>query len=174
MPWSLLVLPPICWSQGVHICSDVSHNQVDSSLKAIASPTLSIVTIVSLPCLSSNLPAYLGSALVKIMTINGCCGFRCVVRLPPLHAKHSPPRPSCISLTIPHLAHCLHHPRRVGFCHHPAILKSGIAAHSTKSSVRVGQVYSCRICWRAASLQDPARLGFCWPFRSLHAHLPEP
>jgi len=49
------------------------------------------------------------------------------------------------------------------------------AAHSTKSPVRVGQVYPCRICRRAASLKDPARLGFCWPqFRSLHAHLPEP
>ena len=48
------------------------------------------------------------------------------------------------------------------------------AAHSTKSLVRVGQVHSCRICWRAASLKDPDRLGFCWPFQSLHAHLPEP
>jgi len=48
------------------------------------------------------------------------------------------------------------------------------ATHSTKSPVRVGQVYPCRICRRAASLKDPARLGFCWPFRSLHAHLPEP
>ena len=47
------------------------------------------------------------------------------------------------------------------------------AAHSTKSPVRVGQVCPCRICRRAARLKDPARLGFCWPFRSLHAHLPE-
>ena len=65
--------------KGKPICFDVSHNHVDSSansaLKAIAFLTLSIVTIVSPPCLSSNLPAYLGSALVKIMPINGCCGF---------------------------------------------------------------------------------------------------
>ena len=66
------------------------------------------------------------------MPINGCCGFWFVVRLPLLHVKHSPPRPSCIlwkswpySLTIPHLAHCLHHARRVGFCHHPALSHSG-------------------------------------------------
>ena len=44
-------------------------------LKAIACLTLSIVAMVLPPCLSSNLPAYLGSALVKIMPINGCCGF---------------------------------------------------------------------------------------------------
>ena len=48
------------------------------------------------------------------------------------------------------------------------------AAHSTKNPVKVGQVYPCRICRRAASLKDLARLGFCWPFRSLHAHLPQP
>jgi len=77
----------------------VSHNHVDSSvssaLKAIAFLTLSIVTIVSPPWLSSNLPEYLGSAVMKIMSpaISGCCGFRFVVRfvrLPPLHAKHLP------------------------------------------------------------------------------------
>jgi len=66
------------------------------------------------------------------MPINGCCGFWFVVRIPPLHAKHSPPRPSCIlwkslpnPLTIPHLVHCLHHVRRVGFCHHPTLSNSG-------------------------------------------------
>jgi len=48
------------------------------------------------------------------------------------------------------------------------------ATHSTKSPVRVEQVYPCQICRRAVSLKDPARLGFCWPFRSLHAYLPEP
>jgi len=52
------------------ICSDVSLNHVGlsahSALKAITVLILSIVTIVSPPCLSSNLPAYLGSALVKI------------------------------------------------------------------------------------------------------------
>jgi len=76
--------------------------------------------MVSLPCLSST--------LVKIMLIDDCCGFRFVVRLPLLHAKHSPPRPSCIlrkslpnSLTIPHRAHCFHN----GFCHHPALSNSG-------------------------------------------------
>jgi hypothetical protein len=42
---------------------------------------LSIVTIMAPPCLSSNLPSYLGSALVKIMLISGCCGFRFVVRI---------------------------------------------------------------------------------------------
>jgi len=46
-------------------------------------------------------------------------------------------------------------------------------AHSIKSPVRVEQVYPCRICQRAASLKNPARLGFSWPFRSLQAHLPE-
>jgi len=95
-----LCSPPPVSLEGNPIFSKVSHNHVDSSanstLKAIASLTLSIVTIVSLPCLSSNLPAYLGSALVKIMLISSCCGFKFVVRLPPLHAKHSPPRPSNI------------------------------------------------------------------------------
>ena len=33
---------------------------------------------------------------------------------------------------------------------------------------------SLSIYRRVASLKDPARLGFCWPFLSLHAHLPEP
>ena len=44
--------------------------------------TLSIVTIVSPRFLSSNLPAYLGSALVKIMQLSGCCGSRFFFRLP--------------------------------------------------------------------------------------------
>jgi len=98
----------------------------------IAFLTVSIVTIVSPPCLSSNLPAYLRSALVKIMPISGFCGFRFVVRIPPLHAKHLPPRPSCVlwkslpnSVTTPHCAHCLHFARRVGFCRHPALSNSG-------------------------------------------------
>jgi len=47
----------------------VSHNHVDSSansaLKAIASLTLSIATMVPPPCLSFDLPAHLGSTLVK-------------------------------------------------------------------------------------------------------------
>jgi len=89
--------PPDCL-KGKPSCTDVCHNHVDSSansaLKAIAFLILSLVTIV--PSLSSNLPAYLGSALVEIMPINGCCGFRFVIRLPPLHAQHLPPRTSCI------------------------------------------------------------------------------
>jgi len=82
-------------------------------------------------CLSSNLPTYLGSVLVKIMLISGCCDFRFVIRLPPLHALHLPPRPSCILsksvlnfLTTLRCAHCLHLARRVGFCHHPALSTS--------------------------------------------------
>jgi len=73
---------------------------------------------------------------------------------------------------MPHLAHCLHHARRVGFCRHLALSNSGSCC--PKSPVRVGQVYPFRICRRAASLKDTARLGFWWPFRLLHAHLPEP
>ena len=79
---------------------NAKYNHVDlsanSALKAIASLTLSIVTIVSPPCLSSNLPAYLGFTVVKIMPISGCRGFRFVVWIHPLHAKHLPPRPSCV------------------------------------------------------------------------------
>jgi len=104
--------PPPVGLKGNSICSDVSYSHVDSSansaLKAIASLTLSIVTIVSLPCLSSNLPAYLGSALVKIMLISSCCGFRFVVRLPPLHAKHLPPQPSNIFVFISPLFQATH------------------------------------------------------------------
>ena len=86
--WSAHCLPDFC-QKG---CCDVSHNHFDSSansaLKAIASLTLSIVTIVSPPCLSSKLPAYLGSAVVKIMPISGYYGFRFVVcrRLEPSFA----------------------------------------------------------------------------------------
>ena len=121
----------------------------------------------------------LGSALVKIMPINGCCCFRFVVRLPHLHAKHLPPRPSSIlwrslpnSLTTPHCAHVC---TSLGVSALATILHSQTlarAAHSTKNLVRVGQVYPCRICQWAASPKDPARLGFCWPFRSRH-HLIE-
>jgi len=80
-----LCSPPPVGLKGKSMCSDVSHNHVDSSansaLKAIASLTLSIVTIVSPPCLSSNLPAYLRSALVKIMPLSGCCcGFYIYIR----------------------------------------------------------------------------------------------
>jgi len=88
--------PPPVGLKGKPICSDVSHNHVDSSansvLQAIASLTLSIVIIVSLPCLSSNLPAYLEFAVVKIMLIRGCYCFRFVFRPPPFHAEHLPPR----------------------------------------------------------------------------------
>jgi len=83
--------PPPVSLKGKPICSDVSHNHVDSSansaLKAIAFLSLYIVTRVSPPCLSSDLLAYLGSALVKFMPISGCCGFRFVVRIPLLHAN---------------------------------------------------------------------------------------
>jgi len=91
--------PPPVGLKGKPICSDVSHNHNDSSanfaLKAIAFLTLSIITSSPL-CLSSNLPAYLGSALVKIMPISGCCGVWFIFRPPLLHALHLPPRPSCI------------------------------------------------------------------------------
>ena len=162
------------------------------------------------------------------MPINGCCGFRFVVWLSPLHAQHSPPRPSCMgrkywpnSLTIPHLAHCLHHARRVGFCHHLALSNSGSCCPlqqpgksrtgisiwiirrspvrflpnprqlksiwiwanrpSSKGSkllfpeMKANKIKTYRICRRAASLilKDSAKLGFCWLFWSLYAHLPE-
>jgi len=48
------------------------------------------------------------------------------------------------------------------------------AAHSTKSPVGVGQVYSCQIYRRTSCLKDAARLGFCKLFLSPQAHLPEP
>jgi len=100
-------------------------------------------------------------------------------RPPPLHALHLP--------TLTHLhpvkvivkllddpVHYLHLARLSAFA---TILHSQTlarAAHSTKSPVRVGQVYPFRICWRAASLKDAARLKFCWPFQSFHASLTEP
>ena len=59
------------------------YSSANSALKAIASLTISIITTV----LSSNLPAYLGSAFVQIILINGYCGFRFVVLLPPLHVS---------------------------------------------------------------------------------------
>ena len=74
----------------------------------------------------------------------------------------------------PHCAHCLHFARRVGFCHHPALSNSGSCCplHQEPSKSRTGLSLSNL----SASCQSkrPARLGFCWPFRSLHAHLPEP
>ena len=92
-----LLLPCHCL-KGTPICSNVSHNHVDksiiSALKAISSLTLSNVTTVSPPCLSSNLPAYLGSASVKIMQLSGCCGLKFIFRHPPLHSVNLPPRPS--------------------------------------------------------------------------------
>ena len=95
--------PPPVGLKGKPICSDVSHilqlpsmrswrtsqhglrswRTSQHGLKAIACLTLSIVTMVLPPCLSSNLPAYLRSGLVKIMPINFCFGFRFIVRLPP-------------------------------------------------------------------------------------------
>jgi len=83
---------------GKPIRSDASHNHVDSftdsTLKAIASLTLFIITIVPPSCSSSNPPAYLefASALVKISSlINGCCGPQFIFCSPPLHALHLPP-----------------------------------------------------------------------------------
>jgi len=104
-----------------HIHVDSSAN---FDLKVIAAPTLSVVTVVSSPCckacrlfcqhtsdlrerdnvvywktkrkINDDLQWYLRSALVKIMPISGCCGVWFIVRLPPLHAKHLPPPPSCI------------------------------------------------------------------------------
>ena len=70
-------------------CYDVSHNHdndsLNSALKAIASLILSIVT----PCLSynMNLPAYLGSLLVKTMLLSGCYD-RFFFRLSLSHALH--------------------------------------------------------------------------------------
>ena len=137
--------------------SATEKRQIDSSansaLKEIAFLTLSIVTIVSLLCLSSNLPAYLGSTLMKIMPISGCYGFRFVVQIPPgpLHAKHlpRPPRPRCIlckslpnplTTRTPHCAHCLHFARRVGFCHHPALsnFDSCCPLHKEQGKSRAG------------------------------------
>ena len=103
------------------------------------------------PCLSSNLPAYLGSALVKSMPITDCCDFKFFVRLTPLNAnlKHSPPRPSCILrkslqnlLTIPHLTHCLHHARRVGAENQKALI-----IFCAKTSAESSQLASAGDFW---------------------------
>jgi len=141
--------PPPVSLKGMDICFDVSHNHFDwsanSALKAIDPPSLAIVTIVSPLWLSSNLPAYLGSALVKIMLISSCCGFRVIFRAPPLHTLHLPPRPSCIlwkslssSLMTLHCAHCLHLARHVGFCHHPALSLSCWPLHQGPGKSRTG------------------------------------
>jgi len=136
--------------KGKPICSDVSHNHVDSSansaLKAIACLTLPIVTIVAPPCLSSNLPAYLGSSFVKIMPISGCCGERFVVRIPLLHATlstcHLDPVASCESPyqtpLRPRIVHIVC--TSLGVLAFATILYSRTlarAAHSTKNPVRV-------------------------------------
>jgi len=69
---------------------------------------------------------------MNIMLISGCCGFRFVVEIPHLHAKHLRLRLSSMlwkslpnSLTTPHCAHCLHLAWCVGFYHHPALSNSG-------------------------------------------------
>jgi len=62
------------------------------------------------------------------MPVRGCCGSRFVFRPPPLHALHLPSdslwKSSPSSLSTLHCAYCLHHARRVGFCHHPALSNS--------------------------------------------------
>ena len=157
------------------ICSDVSHNHVDTSAnstsKATASLTLSIVTIVSPPYLSSDLPAYLRSALLKIMPLSGCCVARFDFHHLPLQAMHLPPRPRCIlwksflsPLMTQHMVHiaCA----MFGVTASTTILLSQIlarAAHYTRFPVRVGWVCSLNLSALPVWMM---LIGFCQPFQS--------
>ena len=77
-----------------YITSDI-RGFIDIQCRPLAT-ALTLATVFLMSCLSSNLPAYLGSALMKIMPLSGCCGSRFFFRIPPLHAKQLPPRPSCV------------------------------------------------------------------------------
>jgi len=106
---------------------------------------LSIVTMISLPRLLFNLPAYLGSALVKRIPPSGSSHFFPLspsFRISPLHPLHLPLWPhwsswkkcfnsSLVSRSL-HFEHCLHRIYRVGFCHQPLLSNSGSysASHS--------------------------------------------
>jgi len=163
--------PPAC-PKGTPICSDVSQYHVDlsfnSALNAIASLTLSIVTIVSLLCLMSNLPVYLGSTLVKIISLSGCSGFRCFSWCPPqLQVTCFALAPStsllCMKVFSKYFmtslcAQCLQHVRSVSFCHHLALSNSSWLVLSTlrnhPGKKRMGLLF--KFCRRAASLKDAA------------------
>jgi len=121
--------------------------------------------------------------MVKIMLINGCCGFRFIFRFPPLHAKHLPPRSSCIlrkslpnSLKILHLAHCLHHARRVGFCHHPALSNSGSCCplHQEPSKSKTGLSLSSLLASCQSKRPRQAWILLAFSVASCQQSLPEP